>query len=156
MARRPWWGNPSSLSSLIYEPGQASAPSAVPTKSRPGGRAAAPVRTGPSSDDPHDVVYFRRHSEDDPSQAVSECLPGQGAGDHARGSDAGCGGTTEKIRGRWLLGSDEGRDDGMVRGPCRRTSRFRLNCPTPTPACPGSRCRVPASEPAGTCLTVRA
>jgi hypothetical protein len=26
------------------------------------------VRTGPSSDDAHDVVYFRRHHDDDPAQ----------------------------------------------------------------------------------------
>lgn len=32
--------------------------------------AAAPqVRTGPSSDDVHEVVYFQRHSDDDPQQA---------------------------------------------------------------------------------------
>jgi hypothetical protein len=27
------------------------------------------VRTGPSADDVHDVVYFRRHIDDDPTQA---------------------------------------------------------------------------------------
>lgn len=28
------------------------------------------VRTGPSSDDAHDIVYFRRHLDDDPSETV--------------------------------------------------------------------------------------
>jgi hypothetical protein len=32
--------------------------------------AALPVPTAPSSDDPHDIVYFRRHKSDDPSQAT--------------------------------------------------------------------------------------
>lgn len=32
-------------------------------------RLPAPLRTGPSPDDSHDVVYFRRHKSDDPSQA---------------------------------------------------------------------------------------
>lgn len=32
--------------------------------------APAPtVRTGPSPDDPHDIVYFKRHVKDDPEQA---------------------------------------------------------------------------------------
>jgi hypothetical protein len=32
--------------------------------------APAPgVRTGPSSDDAHDVVYFKRHKDDDPAQS---------------------------------------------------------------------------------------
>ncbi|GAA1144441.1 hypothetical protein [Ornithinicoccus hortensis] len=32
--------------------------------------APAPtVRTGPSPDDPHDIVYFKRHVKDDPAQA---------------------------------------------------------------------------------------
>lgn len=28
------------------------------------------VRTGPSSDDTHDVVYFRRHVDDDPTESI--------------------------------------------------------------------------------------
>jgi len=28
------------------------------------------VRTPPSSDDPHEVAFFRRHSDDDPGQAI--------------------------------------------------------------------------------------
>ncbi len=28
-----------------------------------------PVRTGPSPDDAHDIVYFRRHKADDPTQS---------------------------------------------------------------------------------------
>lgn len=31
------------------------------------------IRTGPSSDDAHDVVYFKRHPDDDPHESV----PGQ-------------------------------------------------------------------------------
>lgn len=31
---------------------------------------ARSVRTGPSSDDAHDIVYFKRHTEDDPAQSV--------------------------------------------------------------------------------------
>jgi len=31
---------------------------------------APEVRTAPSSDDVHDVVYFRRHAEDDPAERV--------------------------------------------------------------------------------------
>ena len=43
-------------------------------------RAAPQVRTRPSSDDPHEVVFFRRH-RDDPEQAIPglaipQCLPG--------------------------------------------------------------------------------
>jgi hypothetical protein len=34
-----------------------------------------PLKTGPSSDDTHEIVYFRRHPEDDPSQ----CAPGKEA-----------------------------------------------------------------------------
>ena len=33
-------------------------------------KAPAPsVRTGPSPDDAHDIVYFKRHAEDDPGQS---------------------------------------------------------------------------------------
>ncbi len=39
-------------------------------QSRPGGHAVPPVRVGPSSDDPHDVAFFRRHRQDDTDQAV--------------------------------------------------------------------------------------
>jgi hypothetical protein len=39
-------------------------------QSRPSGQVTPQVRTGPSSDDPHDVVFFRRHHEDDPGQTV--------------------------------------------------------------------------------------
>jgi hypothetical protein len=35
---------------------------------RPPQPAAPAVRTGPSSDDPHDVVFFRRHGDDDRHQ----------------------------------------------------------------------------------------
>jgi len=35
--------------------------------------APSPIRTGPSSDDAHSVVYFKRHGEDDPDEVV----PGQ-------------------------------------------------------------------------------
>ncbi|WP_208543712.1 hypothetical protein [Rathayibacter sp. VKM Ac-2804] len=33
------------------------------------------LKTGPSADDTHEIVYFRRHREDDPS----ECAPGKEA-----------------------------------------------------------------------------
>ena len=33
-------------------------------------RAAPQVRTRPSSDDAHEVVFFRRHRDDDPEQAI--------------------------------------------------------------------------------------
>jgi hypothetical protein len=39
-------------------------------QSPPGRRAAAPVRTRPSSDDPHDVAFFRRQGQDHPDMAV--------------------------------------------------------------------------------------
>jgi hypothetical protein len=39
-------------------------------QSRSGGQVTPQVRTGPSSDDPHDVVFFRRRHEDDADQAV--------------------------------------------------------------------------------------
>jgi hypothetical protein len=52
-------------------------------QSVPRGRDAPQVRTGPASDDPHDVMFFRRHREGDPGEAawqgVSPFLPGQGA-----------------------------------------------------------------------------
>jgi len=32
--------------------------------------AIPPIRTGPSSDDAHDVAFFRRHGNDDPGQAI--------------------------------------------------------------------------------------
>ncbi len=42
-------------------------PSRRPAKKR----APAPkIRTRPSSDDAHDVVYFRRHRDDDPAQSI--------------------------------------------------------------------------------------
>ena len=37
--------------------------------------APSPVRTGPSSDDAHEIVFFQRHIEDDPTQ----CTPGREA-----------------------------------------------------------------------------
>jgi hypothetical protein len=37
--------------------------------SRPGG-SRGDVPTGPNRDDAHDIVYFQRHREDDPSQAI--------------------------------------------------------------------------------------
>jgi hypothetical protein len=39
-------------------------------QSRPRGQATQQVRTGPTSDDAHDVVFFRRHHDDDADQAV--------------------------------------------------------------------------------------
>jgi hypothetical protein len=39
-------------------------------QSRPGRSAISQIRAAPSSDDPHDVAFFRRHRDDDPSQAV--------------------------------------------------------------------------------------
>jgi hypothetical protein len=39
-------------------------------QSRSRARDAPQVRTGPSSDDPHDVMFFRRHRDDDRGQAV--------------------------------------------------------------------------------------
>ena len=37
----------------------------------PRGKRAVPhVRTRPSSDDPHEVVYFRRHQDDNPTQTA--------------------------------------------------------------------------------------
>jgi len=36
-----------------------------PPRRRP--PALPQVRTGPSPDDPHDIVYFQRHKADDPS-----------------------------------------------------------------------------------------
>lgn len=39
-------------------------------QSRPGETAIPPVRSRPSSDDPHDVAFFQRHHDDDPGQAV--------------------------------------------------------------------------------------
>jgi hypothetical protein len=39
-------------------------------KTTRGRQVAAPVRTGSSSDDTHDVVYFCRHIEDDPDQRI--------------------------------------------------------------------------------------
>ena len=39
-------------------------------QSRPGRPTISQIRTAPSSDDPHDVAFFRRHRDDDPSQAV--------------------------------------------------------------------------------------
>lgn len=37
-------------------------------RSSPRSAAKSQIRTGPSSDDAHEVVYFRRHAEDDPQQ----------------------------------------------------------------------------------------
>jgi hypothetical protein len=34
------------------------------------GSSTRPVRTGPSSDDAHHVVYFKRHRDDDPTEAI--------------------------------------------------------------------------------------
>jgi len=53
-------------------------------KARRGRHPAKPptVRTGPSPDDVHDIVYFRRHTSDDPMQAcpgqafLDSCPPG--------------------------------------------------------------------------------
>jgi hypothetical protein len=39
-------------------------------QSAPGGHVVPPVRQGPSSDDAHDVAFFRRHRDDDPSEAT--------------------------------------------------------------------------------------
>lgn len=38
--------------------------------SQPGRPAEPPIRSTPSSDDPHDVAFFRRHSADDPHQGI--------------------------------------------------------------------------------------
>jgi hypothetical protein len=39
-------------------------------QSQPLGQATQQIRTGPTSDDAHDVVFFRRHHDDDTEQAV--------------------------------------------------------------------------------------
>jgi hypothetical protein len=39
-------------------------------QSRPRQLAEVPIRTVPSSDDPHEVVFFRRDREDDPGQSI--------------------------------------------------------------------------------------
>jgi hypothetical protein len=39
-------------------------------QSAPGGHVVPPVRQGPSSDDAHDVAFFRRHGDDDPTGAT--------------------------------------------------------------------------------------
>jgi hypothetical protein len=39
-------------------------------QSVPGGKIVPQVRTGPSPDDTHDVAFFRRHRDDDPSEAA--------------------------------------------------------------------------------------
>jgi hypothetical protein len=39
-------------------------------KSQPRKDVEVQVRTAPSADDPHDVVFFRRHRDDDPAQPV--------------------------------------------------------------------------------------
>jgi len=39
-------------------------------QSKPKDRLAPEVRTGPSPDDVHDVVFFQRHHDDDPSEAT--------------------------------------------------------------------------------------
>ncbi|WP_220507871.1 hypothetical protein [Amycolatopsis dendrobii] len=33
-------------------------------------KAPSPIRTGPSSDDAHEIVYFRRHRVDDPGESA--------------------------------------------------------------------------------------
>jgi hypothetical protein len=33
-------------------------------------RKTPAIRTGPSSDDAHEIVYFKRHSQDDPNEAM--------------------------------------------------------------------------------------
>jgi hypothetical protein len=41
-----------------------------PPKRRSAQRGAPQIRTGPSSDDAHEIVYFQRHKGDDPAQSV--------------------------------------------------------------------------------------
>lgn len=40
------------------------------TPSRKRRPSAKPIRTGPSSNDAHDVVYFKRHKKDDPEETA--------------------------------------------------------------------------------------
>src|ERR1044072_6653549 len=54
----------------------------APARKPPRHVGAPPVRIGPSSDDAHEVVYFRRHRLDDPDEAapggsfLNGCPPG--------------------------------------------------------------------------------
>lgn len=45
------------------------APDKRPRARRPTRLPKTTVRTGPSADDVHDVVYFRRHQADDPTES---------------------------------------------------------------------------------------
>lgn len=39
------------------------------SKQRSARRSTAPIRRGPSSDDPHEIAYFKRHKSDDPAES---------------------------------------------------------------------------------------
>ena len=88
------------------------------------GRSQRVVRTRPSSDDAHDVVYFKRHHADDSSEAV----PGQeflaGCPTKVRATMRAVLVTRSPLRRRSdtpaaAMGGDEGRHDRVVRGACR-------------------------------------
>lgn len=48
---------------------QAMAPDKRGRQRRPAAAARPSARTGPSADDGHEVVFFRRHKDDDPSES---------------------------------------------------------------------------------------
>jgi hypothetical protein len=40
------------------------------SKQRSARSSTAPIRSGPSSDDPHEIVYFKRHKSDDHAESI--------------------------------------------------------------------------------------
>jgi len=106
-------------------------------ESRPRRDIAPPVRTRPSPGDVHDVVFFRRHREDDPGQAVpgrkflNSCPVKVRATMRAVLAQVAAA-PPKKVRRRWLLGGDKGRHDGVVRGPRQRAQAASLPAVLPS------------------------
>jgi hypothetical protein len=100
-------------------------------------RSKAPaVRTGPSSDDAHAIVFFRRHEDDDPSQRAPgrEALNSYPASVRAKKRAALLAVATappKRFAGRRVLGGDEGRHERLVRGADGRAETSPLPAPLP-------------------------
>jgi len=82
------------------------------------------VRTRPSSDDAHEVAFFRRPSDDDPGQAVPgreflNACPVKVRATMRAVLARVAAAPPKRFAGRRVLGGDEGRYDRMVRGPRR-------------------------------------
>lgn len=86
---------------------------------KPPRRTGAPARTAPSSDDAHDIVFFKRHRLDDPDETapgrvfLNGCPPGVRAKFRAM-LVAVAAAPPKRFAWRGLLGGHERRHERMV------------------------------------------